>query len=91
MCRYLFVRCDNEPAPWSSEGEGEGGLCYEHPAVGARIRSFGVPVMFGLACGARSPSGGSCLSLSIAMQRRATGRAWKHSFHVTHLLPSNAI
>ena len=20
MCRYLFVRCDNEPAPWSSEG-----------------------------------------------------------------------
>lgn len=21
MCRYLFVRCDNEPAPWSSEGE----------------------------------------------------------------------
>lgn len=21
MCRYLFVRCDNEPAPWSSDGE----------------------------------------------------------------------
>ena len=21
VCRYLFVRCDNEPAPWSSEGE----------------------------------------------------------------------
>ena len=20
MCRYLFVRCDNEPAPWSSDG-----------------------------------------------------------------------
>lgn len=20
ICRYLFVRCDNEPAPWSSEG-----------------------------------------------------------------------
>ncbi len=19
MCRYLFVRCDNEPAPWSSD------------------------------------------------------------------------
>lgn len=23
MCRYLFVRCDNEPAPWSSETTGE--------------------------------------------------------------------
>ena len=21
MCRYLFRRCDNEPAPWSVEGE----------------------------------------------------------------------
>lgn len=21
MCRYLFIRCDNEPAPWSSEGQ----------------------------------------------------------------------
>ena len=21
VCRYLFVRCDNEPAPWMSEGE----------------------------------------------------------------------
>ena len=21
VCRYLFVRCDNEPAPWSSEGK----------------------------------------------------------------------
>ena len=20
VCRYLFVRCDNSPAPWSSEG-----------------------------------------------------------------------
>lgn len=20
MCRYLFVRCDNEPAPWTSDG-----------------------------------------------------------------------
>lgn len=20
VCRYLFVRCDNEPAPWSTEG-----------------------------------------------------------------------
>jgi hypothetical protein len=20
VCRYLFIRCDNEPAPWSSEG-----------------------------------------------------------------------
>lgn len=23
MCRYLFVRCDNEPAPWSSEESGD--------------------------------------------------------------------
>lgn len=23
MCRYLFVRCDNEPAPWSSEATGD--------------------------------------------------------------------
>jgi len=23
MCRYLFVRCDNEPAPWSSEEAGD--------------------------------------------------------------------
>ncbi|KAL4443565.1 hypothetical protein ABPG75_011302 [Micractinium tetrahymenae] len=23
MCRYLFVRCDNEPAPWSSEETGD--------------------------------------------------------------------
>ncbi len=20
VCRYLFIRCDNSPAPWSSEG-----------------------------------------------------------------------
>lgn len=20
MCRYLFVRCDNEPAPWATTG-----------------------------------------------------------------------
>jgi hypothetical protein len=20
MCRYLFVRCDNEPAPWTADG-----------------------------------------------------------------------
>lgn len=23
MCRYLFIRCDNEPAPWSSEETGD--------------------------------------------------------------------
>ena len=23
VCRYLFVRCDNEPAPWSSEDVGD--------------------------------------------------------------------
>ncbi|GAB4818166.1 hypothetical protein N2152v2_005212 [Parachlorella kessleri] len=23
ICRYLFVRCDNEPAPWSSEEHGD--------------------------------------------------------------------
>ncbi|XP_059289292.1 E3 ubiquitin-protein ligase ORTHRUS 2-like isoform X2 [Lycium ferocissimum] len=23
MCRYLFVRCDNEPAPWTSDGHGD--------------------------------------------------------------------
>ncbi|KAI3890903.1 hypothetical protein MKX03_033288 [Papaver bracteatum] len=23
VCRYLFVRCDNEPAPWSSDGHGD--------------------------------------------------------------------
>jgi E3 ubiquitin-protein ligase UHRF1 len=22
MCRYLFVRCDNEPAPWTADGAG---------------------------------------------------------------------
>ena len=22
VCRYLFIRCDNSPAPWSSEGAG---------------------------------------------------------------------
>ena len=21
MCRYLFMRCDSEPAPWASDGE----------------------------------------------------------------------
>ena len=31
MCRYLFVRCDNEPAPWSSEGEED--LCTLPEAV----------------------------------------------------------
>lgn len=20
MCRYLFVRCDNDPAPWTADG-----------------------------------------------------------------------
>lgn len=24
MCRYLFVRCDNAPAPWSSDESGDG-------------------------------------------------------------------
>lgn len=23
MCRYLFIRCDNEPAPWSSDDTGD--------------------------------------------------------------------
>lgn len=23
MCRYLFIRCDNEPAPWSSDESGD--------------------------------------------------------------------
>ncbi|KFK38696.1 hypothetical protein AALP_AA3G148200 [Arabis alpina] len=23
MCRYLFVRCDNEPAPWTSDAHGD--------------------------------------------------------------------
>jgi E3 ubiquitin-protein ligase UHRF1 len=23
MCRYLFIRCDNEPAPWSSDGKAD--------------------------------------------------------------------
>ncbi|XP_066393736.1 E3 ubiquitin-protein ligase ORTHRUS 2-like [Miscanthus floridulus] len=23
VCRYLFVRCDNEPAPWTSDGHGD--------------------------------------------------------------------
>ncbi|XP_047309878.1 E3 ubiquitin-protein ligase ORTHRUS 2-like [Impatiens glandulifera] len=23
VCRYLFIRCDNEPAPWSSDGRGD--------------------------------------------------------------------
>ncbi|KAG7672878.1 putative E3 ubiquitin-protein ligase ORTHRUS 2 [Nannochloris sp. 'desiccata'] len=23
MCRYLFIRCDNEPAPWSSDDAGD--------------------------------------------------------------------
>lgn len=23
VCRYLFVRCDNEPAPWSSDNQGD--------------------------------------------------------------------
>lgn len=25
VCRYLFIRADNEPAPWSSEGKS---LCF---------------------------------------------------------------
>ena len=28
VCRYLFLRCDNEPAPWSSEGAPD---CLRHP------------------------------------------------------------
>ncbi|KFM29258.1 E3 ubiquitin-protein ligase ORTHRUS 2 [Auxenochlorella protothecoides] len=36
MCRYLFMRCDNEPAPWSSEGEG----VWDHGGVVAGLRSF---------------------------------------------------
>ncbi|CAN1160017.1 E3 ubiquitin-protein ligase ORTHRUS 1, partial [Linum perenne] len=23
VCRYLFVRCDNEPAPWKSDKHGD--------------------------------------------------------------------
>lgn len=32
MCRYLFVRCDNEPAPWSSDG-GRPEACFESMTV----------------------------------------------------------
>ena len=40
MCRYLFVRCDNDPAPWSSEGErGDGGCrCAGGPAASEQQR-----------------------------------------------------
>lgn len=31
VCRYLFVRCDNEPAPWSSEDTGD------RPSAGAQL------------------------------------------------------
>ena len=31
MCRYLFVRCDNEPAPWSSEGAQTLPEAWSHP------------------------------------------------------------
>lgn len=30
VCRYLFVRADNEPAPWSTEGA----PCSAHPMLG---------------------------------------------------------
>lgn len=30
VCRYLFVRCDNEPAPWSTEGQPSHFDCSQH-------------------------------------------------------------
>jgi len=32
VCRYLFVRCDNAPAPWSSGDQGDGPAPEELPA-----------------------------------------------------------
>ncbi|KAA6428294.1 MAG: E3 ubiquitin- ligase ORTHRUS 2-like [Trebouxia sp. A1-2] len=32
VCRYLFVRCDNEPAPWSTEDVGDSAWGAELPA-----------------------------------------------------------
>ena len=31
MCRFLFRRCDNEPAPWSTEENGDGAWDSELP------------------------------------------------------------
>ena len=31
VCRYLFIRCDNAPAPWSSEGPRNRPLMHPDP------------------------------------------------------------
>lgn len=41
VCRYLFVRCDNEPAPWSTEGEHALTLCTPCRAVRCAITWMG--------------------------------------------------
>ena len=43
MCRYLIVRCDNEPAPWSDLDQGDTPQSLES-CLGARIRELdGLP------------------------------------------------
>jgi len=37
VCRYVFIRCDNEPAPWSSEGAAA------HSAAGVLPHPCSVP------------------------------------------------
>lgn len=37
VCRYLFVRCDNEPAPWSMDEAGDGVRLAVPPEAAAEI------------------------------------------------------
>ena len=45
VCRYLFVRCDSEPAPWSSEGG-----CRQLEAAGCTANAPLLPLAVGMAC-----------------------------------------
>jgi len=47
VCRYLFMRCDNEPAPWSSEGAAPGPSLTARPAPAAcvlHVQAWPMPV-----------------------------------------------
>lgn len=70
MCRYLFVRCDNEPAPWSSEecGDKDGPL--------PEIKELKKETDGMLVVKARGKDGKSRLEKSVRVYQAGNSAAW---------------
>jgi hypothetical protein len=80
ICRYLFVRCDNEPAPWSSDGE----PCACRSCGGMGNGSLGACVVGGCRCGAVD------LPEEVWCSNESSRQAWGAHTKCTHTqIPSS--